>query len=379
MQATRNEALYAGTPRLFMSLELSKKTWRLGLSDGARRRQVRVDGGDIAGVMAAIAAARKRFGLPEDAPVLSCYEAGRDGFWLHRALQAEGVDNQVVDSSSIEVSRRARRSKTDRVDCEKLLSLLMRWAGGERQALSVVRVPDEQAEDLRELHRSLASALKDRTRQKNRLFGLLAKHGIAIESIREAAPEALAQRRTGDGRVLGPMALAALTQTWAAYRHFDAAVRALDAEQKRLLKELAAEGHGPFALIELLMQLKSVGIKSAWVLVMEVFGWRSFPNRRELAASVGLTPTPYNSGNSVRDQGISKSGNRHVRSLMIELSWMWLRWQPGSALSLWYRDKFTGAGRARKVGIVGLARKLLIALWRFTREGLVPEGALLKA
>lgn len=379
MQATRNETVYANVPRLYLALELSKKTWRLGFSDGRRRRQVRVSGGDIGAVMAAIAEARKRFALPEDTPVLSCYEAGREGFWIDRALRAQGIESLVVDSSSIEVSRRARRTKTDRVDCEKLLQLLMRWAGGEKQALAVVRVPSAEAEDLREVHRARQSALQQRTKQKNRLVGLLAKHGISIESIKEASPAALAKRRTGDGQLLGAMTLQSLAQAWEAHQHFDAAVRAIEAEQNRYLKEQAEAGQGPLALVHLLMQLKSVGIQSAWTLVMEVFGWRSFRNRRELAASVGLTPTPYNSGSSVRDQGISKSGNHRVRGLMVELAWLWLRWQPGSDLSRWYRERFAGAGgRARKVGIVALARKLLIALWRFTREGVVPEGALLR-
>ncbi len=379
MQATRSDELYVLIPVLFLALELSRKTWRLGFSDGRRRRQVRVAGGDVVGVMAAIESARKHFKLPAGARVVSCYEAGRDGFWVDRALRERGVDNQVVDSSSIEVSRQARRAKTDRVDCDKLLDLLMRWWGGESRALSVVRVPSAEAEDLRELHRSRGHAKQQRTRERNRLLGLLVKQGIAIERIAQAAPAQLKTRRTGDGRVLGPDTLADLERVWESYQHFDAQVRAIEAEQVRRVKTLAAAGHGPFAMTELLMQLKSVGIQSAWTLVMELFGWRSFKNRRELAASVGLTPTPYNSGNSVRDQGVSKSGNRRVRALMIELAWLWLRWQPDSALSRWYTQKFVGSQRSRKVGIVALARKLLIDLWRFTKDGVVPEGALLRA
>lgn len=379
MQATRNDELYVLIPVMFLALELSKKTWRLGLSDGIRRRQVQVTGGDIGGVLAAIAQARAKWKLPPCTRVVSCYEAGREGFWIHRALRELGIENEVVDSSSIEVSRQARRTKTDRVDCDKLLDLLIRWWDGERKALSVVRVPSPEAEDLRELHRSRGHAKQQRTREKNRLIGLLVKQGIAIKRIAEAAPAQLKVRRTGDGRLLGPETLADLERVWDSYQHFDAQVRAIEAEQVQRIKTLAAAGHGPFAMTQLLMQLKSVGIQSAWTLVMEIFGWRSFKNRRELAASVGLTPTPYNSGASVRDQGVSKSGNRRVRALLIELAWLWRRWQPDSALTRWYEQKFAGSQRGRKVGIVALARKLLIALWRFTQTGEVPEGALMRA
>lgn len=379
MQATRNSGVYSTVPVLFMALELSEKTWRLGFGDGSRTRQVKVAASDLAAVSEAIAKTKARWKLAETLRVVSCYEAGREGFWLHRALVARGIESQVVDSSSIEVKRQARRAKTDRVDCAQLLLLLMRWWHGDHRALAIARVPSVEAEDLRWLERAREHAQRQRTREKNRLGGLLATQGIRIEKFAQAAPTPLKARRSGDGRPLGVGFLVELERSWHSYQHFDAQVRKIEAEQRQRIKQFSAQGHGPYALMSLLMQLKSVGVQSAWTLVMEVLGWRQFNNRRELAGSVGLTPTPYRSGTIVREQGISKAGNRRVRRLLIELAWLWLRWQPDSALSRWYTAKFAGSQRGRKVGIVALARKLLIALWRFTTEGTVPEGALLRA
>ena len=256
---------------LYMALELSERKWKLAFSDGGRVKHQVIDSGATLELHDAIARARRRFGLPPNTPVVSCYEAGRYGFWLHRYLDSYGITNVVVDSSSIEVSRRKRRAKTDRLDAGSLVRMLIRFCAGERRLWSVVRVAQ-------------------------------------------------------------------------------------------------------------LMSLRGIGITSAWIFEKEFFGWRNFGNRREVGACAGLTPTPYNSGESRREQGISKAGNKRIRTLIVEISWSWLRYQPRSELSRWFTERFAHGGkRMRRIGIVALARKLLIALWRFRTHGLIPEGACLKA
>jgi transposase len=379
MQAARNEGVYEKAPVLFVALELSSKSWVVQFGDGRRRRRIKIAAGDLCALGLAIEGTRSRWHLDPRVRVISCYEAGRDGFWIHRALLAMGLENHVVESSSIEVDRRARRVKTDRVDAEKLLQSLMEWHAGNKRKLSVVRVPSVEAEDLRMLHRHREHAKQQRTRESNRIRSLLATQGIAIERISDAAPERLRDRRSGDGRALGEEFKASLAAAWASYRHFNDQVRALEAEQLKRVRERASAGESPYVLMQLLMQLKSIGLHSAWPLVMELFGWRKFANRREIASCVGLTPMPYQSGASQREQGISKAGSRRLRALLVELSWMWLRLQPDSELSRWFRERFGSGQRSRKVGIVALARKLLIALWRLTLTGEIPAGARLRA
>lgn len=378
MQAARNE-VYATAVVLLMALELSHKTWKLAFSDGSRQRIRTVPARSIEAVMAEIAAALAKWGLAADTKVRSCYEAGRDGFWVHRALCAQGIDNLVIDSSSIEVSRRARRAKSDRVDAEKLLSLLARFHGGERRALRPVRVPNEIEEDLRRLHREREHLLVVRTRESNRIKSLLALHGIVLERIGCVGKGKVERLRDWQGHALEPNLRAELERSHERYCQADEQIKLLEQTQAERLRAATSSGHGPYALMHLLLQLKGVGLQSAWQLVQELFGWRKFNNRRELGACVGLTPTPYDSGDARREQGISKSGNGRIRALLIELAWSWLRYQPDSELSHWYQARFGSGARNRKVGIVALARRLIIELWRMTKTGAVPAGALLKA
>lgn len=379
MQAAHGLEVYGKEVVLLMAMELSTKSWTLLFGDGSRRRQAKVRASDWTALAEQVEKTKLRWKLPAQVRVVSCYEAGRDGFWLHRALLARGIENQVVDSSSIEVNRRARRAKTDRLDAQQLLQQLGRWLAGERRALSVVRVPEPQAEDQRWLHRSRGHAQAQQTRESNRIRGLLATQGIVIGRMSQAKPERLAQRMTGDGRPLAEGFKAMLAQAWASYEHHHKQVLALEAAQLKQVQEQAEVGAGPQAMMALFMKLKGIGLLSAWPLVMEIFAWRHYRNRRQLGASVGLAPSPYHSGDSAREQGISKAGNRRIRALMIELAWSWLRYQPDSALSKWFHTRFGGNLRSRKVGIVALARKLLIDLWRMTLTGAVPEGALFKA
>jgi transposase len=365
----------ARTMVLFVALELSDKKWKLALSDGNKRRLVTIAAGDLVTLGEAVAKARARFGMPEGVPIVSCYEAGRDGFWLHRYLLHCGVANVVVDASSIEVNRRARRAKTDRIDVEQLLRLLIRYHHGEKRVWSVVHVPSVGEEDARRLHRELERLKKERTGHRNRIQALLVSQGVRLQP-RHDLLERLEAARLWDGSALPPDLQAEVRREEARLRAVDEQLRALEAEQARRLEAAATPCHQQVAQ---LMRLRGIGLTSAWVFVMEYFGWRQFHNRKEVAALAGLTPMSYASGDSARDQGISKAGNRRIRSLMIQIAWGWLRYQPRSALSVWFNTRFAlGGKRRRRIGIVALARRLRIALWRYVQPGVIPESASLK-
>jgi transposase len=361
-------------PKLYLAFELGVKEWKLGFTVGlGQRPRVRaIDGGDLSALESEIMKAKKRFGLQVDAPVMSCYEAGRDGFWLHRYLVAATITNLVVDSSSIEVKRRARRVKTDRLDVQKLLTMLIRYDAGEKRVWSVVHVPTTEAEDKRHLHRQLSTLKADRTRHTNRIKGLLYGQGVRIP-VKEGFLEALSTAHLWDGSPLPPMLRARLQREYTAWCFVDQQIRELEAERAELIRDSKDPN---VEQVRQLLRLRGIGPNSAWLFVMEFFGWRDFRNRREVGALAGLTSTPYLSGEETQEQGISKAGNRPVRSIAIEIAWAWLRFQPQSELSRWYQDRFAHGGkRLRKIGIVALARKLLIALWRYLETGVLPEGA----
>jgi transposase len=365
-------------PALFLAFELSANQWKLGFTTGAaqRPRERNVPARHIEAVREEIRKAKERFGLPADAPVISCYEAGRDGFWLHRWLVTQGVANCVVDSSSIEVNRRHRRAKTDRLDVQKLLTMLLRHVAGERKVWRIVRVPSVEEEDRRQLHRALTTAKRDRTRVINRIKGLLASHGLVMPPGRDF-PQQLEHLRLWDGAPLPAGLRHRLNQEWEHVVALAQRIAQLEAERRAVLQ--TAEDAVTKKVQQLLM-LKGIGSNSAWLFVMEFFGWRAFHNRKEVGALSGLTPTPYASGNTAYEQGIAKAGNAHIRAMAIEIAWGWLRFQPQSALTQWYQQRFGhGSSRLRRIGIVALARKLLIALWRFIETGVLPDGAALKA
>jgi transposase len=323
-----------------------------------------------------LARAKTHFALAAAAPVRSCYEAGRDGFWLHRYLASRGIANSVVDSSSIEVNRRRRRTKTDRLDACKLLTMLLRADAGEHKVWSVVNVPTPAEEDRRQVHRELLFARRDRGRHTNRIKGLLASQGVPLARIREL-PTHLATARLWDGAPLPPLLCARLEREWETVVDYTTRIRSLKKERRALLK---ATDDPAIAQVRQLNQLLGIGIDSAWLYVMEFFAWRQFRNRRQVGGLAGLTDTHYQSGDLEHQQGISKAGNRWVRALAINTAWAWLRFQPESELARWYEKKFgAGNSRVRKIGIVALARKLLIAFWRYLETGIVPEGAVLRA
>jgi transposase len=370
--ATHGMEVNASAPVLYMALELSNKTWRLALSEGAKRRQVVVPAADLMKLSEAVAKAKERFGMPASARVVSCYEAGRDGFWLHRHLRGVGIENQVVDAASIEVSRRLRHVKTDRLDGERLLVKLIRQHTGERGGWSVVRVPSPEEEDARHLHRELERLKRERLAHRLRIQSLLVTQGVRL-TIKSALRLRLGSLALWDGRSLPVELKAELEREAERLALAERQIGALEATRRERLQSPRTEAE---RRIVHLMRLGAIGPGSAWLLVMEFFAWRDFRNRRELAALAGLVGTPYNSGDSERDQGISKAGNRRVRAMIVEIAWLWLRFQPKSSLSQWYQTRFAGGGaRMRRIGIVALARRLLISLWRYLEDGVMPEGA----
>lgn len=362
---------------LYLAFELSQKQWKLGFTISiAQRPRIRnIMARDLQALQYEIKAARQRFGLPGDAPVWSCYEAGRDGFWIHRYLETHGIQNLVVDPASIEVSRRARRRKTDKLDVNKLLAMLIRYHSGERKVWRVVHVPSRQAEDDRQLHRELLALKTERTRHVNRIKGLLICQGISVQ-VKANFPDILENIRLWDGSELPEALGMRLQREYQRWFFVNQQIDQLTAHREELLK---TSQQPSVEQVRRLMRLKGIGINSAWLFAMEFFSWRNFRNRREVGACAGLTNAPYQSGDTSKDQGIEKAGNRFIRAMAIEIAWSWLRSQPESKLSQWYQRRFAqGNVRLRKIGIVALARKLLIALWRYLETGTVPEGAQFK-
>ena len=360
--------------KLYLAFELGWTTWNLAFTTGmAQKPRLRtIPARDLDALEREIQRSKHRFGLPTEAPVVSCYEAGRDGFWLHRYLEKNTIGNLVVDAASIEVNRRARRAKSDRLDVSKLLTMLIRYHGGEHKLWGVVRIPSPDDEDRRQPHRELMALKDERTKHSNRIKGLLASLGLDV-LVDEQLPKRLGFLRQWDGRPVPEELTARILREFERWTLVDRQARDLENAQRRAFRD---DETADVEKLRLLLDLKAIGPISATLIVREFFGWRAIKNRRELASLAGLAPTPYASGDSQREQGISKAGNRRLRWMMVEVAWGWLRWQPESALSLWYQRRFgSGNARLRKVGIVALARKLLIALWRYLERGEWPQGA----
>lgn len=370
-------AVGAERATMFVALELSKSNWLVALYSPAADTvsEHRLTGGDVAGLLALIARkqAQAEAKLGHGIRILSCYEAGYDGFWLHRALCARGIDNRVLDAASILVDRRSRRAKTDRLDAAGLLRTSMALDRGESRVCRVVRVPSPAQEDARRRSRERARLVVERGQHSSRIKGLLMTLGVRdFEPARRDREERLEALRTADGHALPPCLKAEITRECRRLQLVIAMIAEIEAERATALdaeKDQAAH----------LMRLRGVGLTSATVLADEVF-FRDFRNRREVAGYLGLASSPWASGGVRRDQGISKSGNPRARRTAIELAWFWLRHQPGSALARWFHERVgTARGRMRRIMIVALARKLMIALWRYLSDGLVPDGAELKA
>jgi transposase len=366
---------------IFVAIELSQKTWLVTLHSPERDRISRhkLEGGDHAGLLALIArirarAAEKLGSAPE---VVSCYEAGYDGFWLHRLLETAGIRNFVFDAASIAVEQRARRAKTDRIDGELLLRTLMAYLRGEPRVVRIVRVPSVEAEDARRASRERDRLVTEQTAHTNRIKGLLRLHGMAVGNPRRRDWLAwLARQRDWQGQPVPSQLLAEVTREHARLtliRDQLAALEEAEATQAESAPAPMRERR------DQLLRIKALGPAFTGTLVNELF-YKDFRNRREVASYCGLTPSPWRSGGINREQGISKAGNRRARQKAIELAWLWLRHQGDSALSRWFHTRTANAGkRAKRVAIVALARKLIVALWRYLTTGLVPEQATMKA
>ena len=284
-----------------------------------------------------------------------------------------GVHNLVVDSSSIEVKRQKRRAKNDALDADALVRLLVRYLLGEKKVWSVVRPPSKEDEDGRRLHRELLSLKDERTRLTNQMKGLLIGQGVALTQVKSGFLEWLAAARCPDGSVVPTELQAELRRTFERWRLLQGQINNLETEQRRRIRH---EATPHVDLVRRLLRLRGIGRCGAWMLVKELFAWRQIVNRKQLGGLVGLAPTPYSSGTTAREQGISKAGNKRLRRLMVELAWVWRRYQPGSELSQWFERRFGHGPRLRRLGIVALARKLLIALWRYLEKGEMPAGTI---
>jgi transposase len=373
MNAMTRPAMSVSEPTLYVAFELGKKDWKLAMTSGfgVPPWLRTVPSGDWAAVTRVLGQGRARFGFPATACVVSCYEAGRDGFWIHRALLAMGSANRVVDSASIEVNRRARRAKTDRLDALKLVTMLVRVCCGERRVWSEVRVPTEAEEAARHVSRERTALTQDQTRLVNQMRGWLATWGTTLPGRRRGAW--WTTLRDWAGAALPVAVQARLARAEARLAGLAAQVAELEAQQ-----QAAVTAAAPAAAVQQLVQLKGVATTSASVLLDEGLVWRAFRNRRQIGGLLGFAPTPYDSGESKREQGISRAGNARLQAISIQLAWNWVRWQPASALTQWYQANFGKGKRARRIGIVAVARKLVIALWRYVTTGVVPAGAIMK-
>jgi len=372
-QMTKNSAEEG---RLYLGLEVSHKTWKLAFSDGrcVRARLRCIEARDLQALQGEIEQAKRHFGLDPTVATSSCYEAGREGFWIHRALMERGIDNIIVDSASIDVQRR-KRPKTDRLDAESLVRKLVRYQRGEQDVWSVVRVPSPEVEDARQLHRDIAVLQREQLQHRTRIQSLLYTQGIDVKVTPKVMKD-LEALRCWNGQ---PLPADLRERIRREYERLQMAQQDLKMVRKQQQERLKTQQTPAMEKIRLLQQLCGIAMTSSWVFVMELFGWRQFSNRRQLAGALGLSPVPYQSGDSAREQGISRAGNRRVRAMAIEIAWAWLRYQPDSDLSQWYQRRFgSGGKRMRRIGIVAMARRLMIDLWRYLEEKVVPAGAVLK-
>lgn len=364
---------------LLVAIEMSLKNWRLAMAPfGAQRhRQIVIEAGNYLKLQEAVGQAQQRFGLAKTASIMVCYEAGREGFHPYRVLSEAGWTVWIVDSSSIEVNRRQRRAKCDGLDAPGLLGLMQRRYAGERRALRLLRVPSCAQEDERHLTRERDELRVERGRLRVRMQSLLFTHGVRDFPKRAGAIEHWLSEHAAQ---LPAQLCARLQRELQRLQLVEEQLHAIDQQQRH---SYAAAHDAPITLTvrtaQQLCRLKGIAECSAGILSSELFGWRKFHNRREVGSVVGLAPTPYDSGESHREQGISKAGNKRVRRVIVEVAWKWLRYQPRSALTRWYLRRFAGQGkRGRRVGIVALARRLLVALWHYLEHQRVPEGAILK-
>jgi len=365
---------------IFISLELSRSTWlitSLSPVGGEKLSKHSVRSSDVAGLLERFAQLREkaRARTGEVFPLIVIQEAGLDGFWIHRVLQSEGIESHVVDPASIATSRRRRRAKTDRIDGEALVRALLAYKRGEPRVCAMVKAPTPEEEDRRRVCRERKVLIAERVQHVNRVKGLLFCQGITgYEPLRRDRRERLEELRTGDGRPLPYHLKAQVCREFDRIELLIEQIKAVEAERDALL----VTEHAVTPAV-MLLDIKGIGPEFAGILWAEGL-FRHFDNRRQVAAYAGLAPTPWQSGSVDREQGVSKAGNPRLRTTLIQLAWLWVRHQPRSALTLWFEERVRrNGGRLKKTTIVALARKLLVALWKYVTAGVVIEGAVLKA
>ena len=361
---------------IHVAIELSLSSWLVAarLPSSQKVRLHRVEGGNTAALLAVLRELRshvsKKMGGTAD--LACCFEAGRDGFWLQRLLSAHGIAAYVLEPTSILVNRRARRAKTDRLDAEGMLRVLAAWLNGDHHACRMVRVPTPDEEDAKRPHREREHLVQERLRIENRIEALLFAQGIRRRPSLRSWSRDMAELRTGDGRALPPLLRAELDRLWRRLVMILGLIRELETE--RIAVMVTAASDETVKKIANLQRIRGIGPNFAAVLVREVL-YRSFANRRQLASYVGIAPMPCQSGGMDRDRSISRAGNPRARTTLIQLAWLWLRYQPESALAAWFRERVGSLqGRTRRIAIVAMARKLLIALWRYVETGVIPDG-----
>ncbi len=370
---TSTDAAAEARETVYAAIELSKKTWVLGIAPPDRDRPsiYRVSGGNIAELVS-----RLRVASRNNRRIVVCYEAGYDGFWLARALAKIGIECRVLDPASIQVNRRARRVKTDRIDVLALLRALIATDRGERHVCAIVRVPSVEEEDARRSHRERQRLVRERTGHINRIKGLLFAQGIrGIKPKLRRTRIDFAALETAEGHPLPDRLRRELEREYARLALIETQLREVEKERDM------ADAQDPVVerKRQMLVALQGVGGTSAAILAREVFA-RPFASRRQLGSYLGLTPSAYDSGSMTRCQGISKAGNSWARRILIEVAWLWQKYQPASPLSHWYIQKTAGqSSRIRRIMLIALARKLAISLWRYVETGLVPEGVAIRA
>lgn len=375
-EATTQKEWYPIEETLYVAFELSRDKWRVLCSAGGRKKHsgVMVPGSESE-LRLILERAKKKFGLAEDVRVLSCLEAGRDGFWPHWFVTQQGLQNLTVDASSMKVTRKGRRAKTDRIDAARLLADLVRHDRGDDDVWRVVHVPSRKDEVHRHEHRELEQLKQERKRLRNQVRSLLATEGITVKGNLMKVLEKLGDLRNWNGEQLSAWMLWRLQRKTQRLAQVENQIKEIKEHQVKSVKRADT---AKLEMIAKLVRLRGIGVASAWVLVMESLGWRQFNNRKEVGGSVGLVGTPYDSGESVRELGISKAGNARVRALLVELAWLWVRYQPNSSITRWFQERFGGQGkRSKRVGIIGVARRLMIQLWHFVEHDVNPPGAII--
>jgi transposase len=378
-------AIQTNLAAIFVSLELSRSVWLItSLSPGYGEKMSKhsVPAGDVALLLARFAQLKQKAlaRTGQSFSIISVQEAGLDGFWLHRVLESEGVESHVVDPASIATSRRRRRAKTDKIDGEALLRTLLAYKRGEPRVCVMVKAPTPEEEDRRRLSRERRVLVAERVEHVNRIKGLLFSQGVSgYEPLRRDRRKRLDELMTGDGRALPAHLKLQISRELDRLELLLDHIKAVETERNTLLAEQQADAPPVVAAGKMLLEFKGIGPDLATILWLEAF-FRHFDNRRQLSAYAGLAPTPWQSGSVAREQGVSKAGNPRLRSTLIQLAWLWLRHQPKSALAAWFNERVSrNGGRMKKVIIVALARKLLVALWKYVTAGVVIEGAVMNA